>query len=214
MLSSGACSRVSRVLILWPPDAYSLDSDDEVDGATTVSGEVCDWTGETSSTLTTGVEFENVPDTGVAANGGGGAVADELPPDKANCKSCSRPSKARSATSRPGKSRPETIECWSNLCCICSTRLHARLSVYAYFTNMHTSRARAHLREAIVLRPFFAYLHISGRSTNEHCWQGCPPPHRVFFRRHSRQAVDVDIRFSAPAEGDGAARNVWYMDMI
>lgn len=28
---------------------------------------------------------------------------------------------------------------------------------------------RAHLREAIVLRPFFAYLHISGRSTDKHC---------------------------------------------
>jgi hypothetical protein len=35
----------------------------------------------------------------------------------------------------------------------------------------------------------------------------------VFLRRHSMHAVDVDIRFSV-SEGDGAARNVWYMDMI
>jgi len=86
--------------------------------------------------------------------------------------------------------------------------------VHAYFTASKHHVIKTDLREAIVLRPFFAYLHVSGRSTSEHCWHGCPPPHRVFFRLHSVHAVDVDIRFSVPPAREGAARNVWYMDIL
>jgi hypothetical protein len=77
--------------------------------------------------------------------------------------------------------------------------------------------AYTHLRDGMVLRARLAYLHNSGRSMPIHCWHGWPPPHRVFLRRHSRQAVVVEMRgcsvpsFACVRTRGDVTVNVWYI---